>query len=143
MQAHPNPSSSRLSESRLLVILVLAGILLSCLFGLRALHSLRHIRQAHPRPGEVPGVETIRSWMTIEYISRVYQVPQDYLFTQSGIPVEPGNEHKSLSFLNRQYYRGRPGFVVDAVQTAVSQYRDAHGLPPAPPDPPPPLPPTP
>ena len=129
MKESSHPTSPPNRESRLLLILILAGIGLVILFGLRAAHAFRQVRQLHFRPGEAPAVEMVRGWMTIEYISRVYQVPQDLLLVEMGIPVEPGNAQKSLSELNRQYFPGERNHLVELARAIIQVYRIPSALP--------------
>ena len=107
--------------------LILLGLLLVGLFGLRAVRSTIRIQQSGLKPG-VTDVAEIRGWMTVPYIATAYRVPEDYLFEQIGLP-QAGNRQKSLSQLNREYAPGAPGAIVSAVQAAIRRYQADHPLP--------------
>lgn len=101
--------------------LVVIGVLLVLFFGLRTVRHYIRIQQYGLQPG-VTNVENIRGWMTIPYIARAYHVPEDYIFEQLDIPIEPNRRH-SLRRLNRDYAPGEPGALVEAVKTAIEQYQ--------------------
>ena len=68
------------------------GAALLVFFGLRALHQLQY--QARVDRGEVQ-VETLRGWMTLPYIARVYGVPESELRRALGLP-DVGFEDRSF-----------------------------------------------
>ena len=109
------------TDRKIMLVLLIAGILLSAFFGLRAVHSFAHLRQDGFHPGN-PDVNTIRGWMTVPYIARVYRVSPDYLYQQIGIPIT-GNDGKSLVDLNREYFPGQPGVVLQKVKDAIFFYK--------------------
>ena len=84
------------TDRKIMLVLLIAGILLSAFFGLRAVHSFAHLRQDGFHPGN-PDVNTIRGWMTVPYIARVYRVSPDYLYQQIGVPAT-GNDGKRCGF---------------------------------------------
>ena len=131
------------ARQRLLVtVLIGLGIVTVGFFGLRAFFAFREFRRHGPPPlppFEAQQVETdvelIRDWMTIPYISRMYQVPPKVLFDAVGIPPK-GNAEKNLAQLNEEFQPDKPGIVLEVVKAAVA----AHQPPPTadtPPTPPP------
>ncbi len=78
-------------------------------------------------------VRTIRPWMTIPYIARVYHVPESYLLETLHISDAATVRHVTLFSLS-----SRLGISTDAlikqIQTAILTYRKQH--PPQPPTPP-------
>ncbi len=118
--------TSRVGQILMIVLLAL-GVLLVVFFGLRTVRSYLQLWRTGLESG-VTDVEAIRGWMTIPYIAAAYEVPEDYLFEQLGIPAE-GNREKSLSRLNRQYGLGGRGIILEAVKEAVVAYQAEHPIP--------------
>lgn len=85
---------------RLLALaLIVAGLVLSGFFGLRTWRQYEYTQRV--ARGEVQ-VESLRGWMTLPYIERVYGVPQADLRTALGLPAS-GFEDRSLrEWLNVQ-----------------------------------------
>jgi len=109
----------------LVLVLVIAGVVLAGLFGLRTLRAIRQFQAHGPPPvfSEDAGpaendVELIRDWMTIPFISKMYGVRQPILFDALGIP-ERGNRDKSLRQLNEEYFPEAPGIVEAKIKTVV------------------------
>lgn len=117
-------------EKRLTAALIVLGLILILFFGFRAVRSFLRIQFTGLEPG-VTNVELIRGWMTIPYIAVAYQVPEDYIFEQLGIPQE-GNQTKGLGRLNTEYYFGKSQAVLKMVQSAIRQYQAEHPPPTAP-----------
>ena len=67
-------------------------------------------------------VSTIRPWMTIPDISRIYHVPESYLYESLNI-TNPQLAHRaSLRSLAVRYNRSLNGLISD-IQTAIKSYR--------------------
>jgi len=100
--------------------LIILGLLIIGFFGMRTVHAFREFHGHRPPPhGKLEtDVELIRDWMTIPFISRMYQVPPPVLFEALDIPPQ-GNQDKSLKLLNDEYYPGVRGFVEAKVKTAI------------------------
>lgn len=115
----------RPKQRTLILLLVAAGALLVSLFGLRTLRALRELREHRPPPvpAQVSGepetnVELIRDWMTVPFIARMYRIPPSVLYR--ALDISPrGNEEKSLTQLNEQYFPGSPGIVQTKIKAAV------------------------
>ena len=112
------------------LLCILVGLGLMGLYGWRALHAFRRVRGGPPRE---TNVELIEDWMTIHYLSRVYLVPPDYIFSELGIPEEE-NRHKSIRQLNQEFAPDQSGLILEEVKTIVLQFQAEH----TPPEPPPP-----
>jgi hypothetical protein len=117
------------SQQRFLTIgLILGGVLIVGLFGLRTFHAFREFRGHHPpRPHlesqqSETDVELIRDWMTLPYISMTYGLPPNLLYETLRIPPD-GIGKKSLRQLNREYYPDAPGTVLERVKTAILAYQ--------------------
>jgi len=111
-------------QRNFVVGLIIIGLMIVGIFGLR---TLRAFRQFHghrpPPPFATEHVETdvslIRDWMTVPFISRMYYVPPPVLFDALEIP-EQGNKEKSLKQLNEEYYPQENGAVLEKIKATVS-----------------------
>jgi hypothetical protein len=114
---------TNLRQRNFVVGLIIIGLMIIGIFGLR---TARAFRQFHghrpPPPFASEHVETdvslIREWMTVPFISRMYHVPPPVLFEALGIP-EQGNKEKSLKQLNEKYYPQETGIVLEKIKTAI------------------------
>ncbi|MCK6538454.1 MAG: hypothetical protein L6Q26_00240 [Anaerolineales bacterium] len=131
-------------QRALILGMILIGFAIAAVFGLRALHAFRQFR-GHPPPPIAASnmervetdVELIRGWMTVPYVSRMYNVPPGLLFDALGIsPI--GNGEKSLEQLNEEYYPQADDFVIASVKAAILEYqaRDTPVATPVPHNPP-------
>jgi len=70
-------------------------------------------------------VNTVHPWMTIHVISRVYHVPEDYLYRALQIETPGSFRHVTLSGIaNRK--RQPVDQVIHTIQHAILAYRKAH-----------------
>jgi len=76
----------------LIVVALIAGLALVGIFGVRAWNQLQYAKRV--AGGEVQ-VDTLRGWMTLPYIARVYRVPEAELRAVLGLPAQ-GNDERSL-----------------------------------------------
>jgi hypothetical protein len=70
-------------------------------------------------------VSTIRPWMTIPYIARVYHVPESYLYERLHITDPQSVRLTSLHALAGRYNLPVDGLISD-VQNAIRTYRNQH-----------------
>ena len=70
-------------------------------------------------------VSTIRPWMTIHYISRVYHVPEGYLYESLQIVYPQQTNRTSIRSLAVRYNRSLDRLISD-IQTAIKTYRYQH-----------------
>jgi hypothetical protein len=113
------------TQHTLVLFLVAAGAIIVGLFGLRTMRIWRDLRE-HAAPPVLPDVsepletdvELIRDWMTIPFIAKLYHVPAPVLYRELGIPPR-GNEDKSLTQLNEEYFPEAPGMVEAHIKAAV------------------------
>jgi hypothetical protein len=70
-------------------------------------------------------VRTISPWMTIHYISRVYHVPESYLYESLHIVYPQQIYRTSLRSLAVRYNRSLDGLIRN-IQTAIKTYRYQH-----------------
>lgn len=115
-------------QRALILGMILIGFTLAVFFGLRALHVFRQFR-GHPPPSLAASrmervetdVELIRGWMTVPYVSRMYNVPPGLLF--DALEISPAdNGEKSLEQLNEEYYPQADDFVIASVKAAILEY---------------------
>lgn len=112
----------------LVLSLIGIGLIVVALFGVRAFYAWREVR-GHPPPQDVlmeaipdaADADLIRDWMTIPFIARMYNIPSSEFYEALDIP-QRGNEIKSLTQLNSQYFPETPGIVETKVKTVVLQY---------------------
>jgi len=74
------------------ILALLIGLALVGVFGVRAWHQWQYTQRV--ARGEIQ-VETLRGWMTLSYISRVYGVPEGELRGALGVPAQ-GHDDRSL-----------------------------------------------
>ncbi|HEX2992015.1 MAG TPA: hypothetical protein VHO49_15125 [Anaerolineales bacterium] len=112
----------------LVLSLIGIGLIVVALFGVRAFYAWREVR-GHPPPQDVlmeaipdaADADLIRDWMTIPFIARMYNIPSSEFYEALDIP-QRGNEIKSLTQLNSQYFPETPGIVETKVKTVVLQH---------------------
>lgn len=113
-------------EKLITIGLIIIGSAFVLFFGMRLTRTVREISLM--RYDGVPRVENIRGWMTVHFIARVYEVPEELIFETLGVP--PNEDHKKpLGRLERDYRLGGRETIIDQVQEAIRQY---HDLPPPP-----------
>jgi hypothetical protein len=109
-------------QRSLVTTLIILGMIIAIFFGLRTARAFRQFREHRPPPPFATehletNVELIRDWMTIPFISKMYQVREHILFEALGISAR-GNKDKSLRQLNEEYFPEAQG-VVEAKIKAV------------------------
>jgi hypothetical protein len=114
-------SSKARPQQRVLVIgLISLGILFTAFFGMRVLHAFRRFNAHRPPPPDTleTDVELIRDWMTVPFVSRMYQIPEKTLF--DALDISPFTNHdKSLVELNHEYFPDTDGFVIDLIGRTI------------------------
>ena len=114
----------------LAIVLVLVGLGLVVIFGIRSYRSFQTMRYIHEEglDAGTADVEAIRPWMTIRFIAVAYAVPQEYIFAELDIPFDRRDSNATLGDLNRKYDFGRPADqdeppILDKVREAILAYR--------------------
>ena len=109
-------------QRNFVVGLIIIGLMIIGFFGLRTARAFRQFHGHRPPPPFSEHVETdvelIRDWMTVPFISRMYHVPERFLFDALEIP-EHGNKEKSLKQLNEEYYPQAQGIVLEKIKTII------------------------
>ncbi len=107
-------------EKILITILIVAGVVLIAFFGMRAIRSYMRLQQTGLSENATD-VEAIRGWMTLPYIARAYNVPEEILFESLDIP-KAGNEKQSIMQLARKYH-SKPSDIRATLQAVILQYQ--------------------
>lgn len=111
---------------RLLFFIALALTVFFAIQTARAIIGFQHSHQA----AQSGNVQTIRSWMTLPYIARVYHVPESYLLESVGLAETdaPSVRHMTIAALAT-----RLGTTSDAliheIQQAILTYRQEQPSP--------------
>ena len=116
----PSPSRRQLISWGL----ILLGLILVVVFGFNVVRGFLQVQLTGLEPGATDPAD-VRGWMTVPYVAKVYEGPEDYLFEKIDVPAE-GNRKKSLAELNRQYARGQPGTIPTRVREALRNYQQRH-----------------
>jgi len=114
------PSKANPKQRALVIGLIIFGVLFTAFFGMRAFHAFKKFNgHHHPPPGKVEtDVELIRDWMTVPFISRMYQVPPEIIFEALNLTPQQAHE-KSLKDLNKEYYPDKDGYVLSVVKETI------------------------
>jgi hypothetical protein len=107
-------------EKLVLRAIVIVGLVLALFFGFRTVKSAIRVARTGLEPGTVK-TESLRGWMTIPYIAKAFEVPEEYLFAKLGLSGE-GYRGRSLSSINRELAPDRKGFAVETIKAALSEY---------------------
>jgi len=123
MNSTPSSETAN-TQRRWVLVVILIGLILVAVFSFRAIRSFIQIQRTGLQPGETD-VELIRGWMTVPYIARVYDVPEEYIFTSLHLSPQE-HQQSSLSDINRLLKPGQPGYALDQVKEAIRQYKRTH-----------------
>ncbi len=112
------------------VKLFIVGLLLSVGLGLAIFCTIQTVQavqrfQRERQLAMAGDISTLRPWMTLPYISRVYNVPESYLYQWLHISNPQTIRHVSLKALASRFNRPLDALVKE-VQTAILSYRKAH-----------------
>jgi len=107
--------------------LIITGILLCLALGLTIFCAVQVVqavqRFQQTRHMALTGdVGTIRPWMTIPYVSRVYHVPESYLLQRLNISDPRSVRNVTLDSLSGRLHR-TPETLIHEIQTAIQTYR--------------------
>ena len=81
------------------IVAIVAGVLLLLVFGVRSWRQYQFTQRV--AAGQIQ-VESLRGWMTIPYIARVYGVPESQLRGSLGLPPTGGDERSLGTWLSLQ-----------------------------------------
>lgn len=99
-QKQPKKASSKL-RSAVPIALILIGLLITVIFGIRSVHSFRQVRyiQQQGLDTGTASVDAIQPWMTIRFIAVAYAVPEEYLYSALEIPFDRRNANRPLGLI--------------------------------------------
>jgi len=99
-QKQPQKASSKL-RSAVPIALILIGLLITVIFGIRSVHSFRQVRyiQQQGLDAGTASVDAIQPWMTIRFIAVAYAVPEEYLYSALEIPFDRRNANRPLGLI--------------------------------------------
>ena len=110
------------------VLAVVTGLGLTLFFGFRTFQSFRRMPEFPPHPPQPSetDVTTIRPWMNLKFISKVYGVPPEYLRRYLEIPTDTAKNQHSLADINRELEwgeseNGEP-HIIERVQNAILEF---------------------
>lgn len=110
--------------------LLVTGILLcvalgaTIFFAVQTIQAIQRFQEEHALT-LAGDVSTIRPWMTIPYIARVYHVPESYIYERLHITDPQSVRLTSLHALAGRYNLPVDGLISD-VQNAIRTYRNQH-----------------
>lgn len=104
----------------LLIICVLSvGLVLTGYYGIRSIRTciiLYNVSKSVENP------VYLRGWMTIPYLSKTYDIPEEYLYQAIQVP-EQHNDKRNLSYFRKNFHgTGIEPFLI-MVQRAIADYR--------------------
>src|SRR6478672_11986013 len=108
----------------LMAILLVLSLVCTIVAGRATVNAFQSFQQENTlmKQGDV---RTIRPWMTIPSISRVYQVPESYLCDALHLSNTPALRHATLQMLAiREHYPVDK--VIRTIQKAIVTYRRQH-----------------
>jgi hypothetical protein len=105
-----------------LLLLIMLGFV--CLTAVSTCEAVRNFQQRN-NAVEAGDVNTVRAWMTIHMVARIYQVPEDYLSRTLAV----GNPEQIRHFTLNQIASAKKQPVsklIQTVQHAILNYRKTH-----------------
>jgi len=115
--------SERVKLSALSVLLLLA-LAISAFASANTFQAVRNL-QLRNHDVKVGNVSTIRTWMTVPTISRIYHVPEDYMYHSLEIS-SPSSYHHATLFEIANRKQQPVDQVIYTLQHAILIYRKQH-----------------
>lgn len=94
------------------------GLILTGVYGARAVKTYLLIRTIE---NNIENPVELKRWMTVPYLSKTYNIPEDYLYKAINVPAE-GNHSHSLRYFRKTYYDDDLEATLLAVQRAIANY---------------------
>jgi hypothetical protein len=109
---------------------VIVGVLLLLALGVMVIAAVATVQaiqgfQQQNSLVKADDVRTVRDWMTIPYIARMYHVPENYLYQWLHITDAQKPVHATLRLLATHYHR-TVNSMIQSVQAAIRAYRMQH-----------------
>jgi hypothetical protein len=115
--------SERIKLSVLSALLLLA-LVFSAFTIANTLHAVQNLQQRN-HDVKVGNVSTIRPWMTVPAISRIYHVPEDYVYRSLEITNPVSYHHMTLYDIAHRKKQPVDN-VIHTLQHAILNYRQQH-----------------
>ena len=110
------------------IILIIAGTIFYVSFSHRPSYIYRPVRRFFSnhvhRPINVNDVNTVQSWMTFDYINKVFKLPQDYLKNILGVSSDRNYPNETIGHYARSK-KEKFSSVLTQVQEALHNYLTA------------------
>jgi hypothetical protein len=115
--------SERIKLSVLSALLLLA-LVLSAFTITNTFHAVQNL-QLRNHDVNVGNVSTIRAWMTVPAISRIYHVPEDYVYRSLEISSSASYHHMTLDEIAHR--KQQPVvYIIHTLQHSILIYRQQH-----------------
>lgn len=110
--------------------LIILGLGLTARYAWRtsnAFRALEFARTHHFDQGN-PDPELLRAWMNLEYIGVAFSVPQEFIYSELRLTMNPRDSQMTLYDLNRAYRDGQRDadnypVILEEVRAAIIKYR--------------------
>ncbi len=110
-----------------LLVLAIASTVLAATSTVEAFHAFQRQRTLV----KIGDVSTVRAWMTVPYIARVYHVPQSSMYSALHLARTSVASHMTLSEVAQHNHQPITK-IIQVVQRSILQYRRQHLHPPTP-----------
>lgn len=108
-------------------ILACLALTITIIFAAQTVRAVQHFQYSH-RLALSGDVRSIRSWMTIPYIAKVYHVPESYLLQSLHIADPNTVRHVTLQTLAGRLHT-TTDTLIHEIQAAILTYRKLHPTP--------------
>lgn len=113
------------------ILLIIVGVAAVIRYGIGTFYAFREMQYARQNNFNEGNLDPslLRPWMNMQYVAVAYAVPQEYLFSELGIPFERRNSRISLDDLNEMFHFGRAKtdppkpLIMDRLAQAIEDYR--------------------
>jgi hypothetical protein len=105
-----------------LALIIVLGLGLTLVFGLRVLNSFHRMPRGGQREPVITDVSLIRDWMTIPYIARAYAVPGPLLFDR--LQLDPKeNDRRSLAEIAAERNPDHPEQLIADISAIILDWQ--------------------
>lgn len=114
---------ARIIVISILLLLAVGSTVLAATSTVQAFHAFQRQRTLV----KIGDVSTVRSWMTVPYIARVYHVPQSSVYSALHLVKKPDSSHMTLSEV-AQHSHQPIAKIIQIVQHSILEYRRQHPM---------------
>ena len=109
------------------IALIVLGTGVIIFFSFKSYSAYREIRfvRLHHFNSKNPDTSVVRPWMSIQYVSSAFRIPEEYLFQKIGIPMTQKNSLSSFRMLNSSFHIGPEddvSILLRKVQAAIDAF---------------------